>query len=86
MGTFDFWDHTLQKGNDIEYSLVMGALVAGAVFCLAAIVMRNVSSVSCLFSSSMTSARHRPPELRALFRGALTFREKFGYTTPVGLG
>ena len=33
--TFDYWDHTLQTGNDIEYSLVVVALVAGAVFGMA---------------------------------------------------
>jgi len=32
---FDYWDHTLQTGNDIEYSLVVLALVAGAAFGLA---------------------------------------------------
>lgn len=44
--TFDFWDHTLQTGSDIEYSLVILALVAGAGFGIvhvAAIVMRAVS-------------------------------------------
>ena len=25
--TFDFWDHTLQTGSDIEYSVVIVALV-----------------------------------------------------------
>jgi len=55
--TFDFWDHTLQKGNDIEYSLVVVALVAGAVFGLAAIVMRAASPTSCLLSSLTVSSR-----------------------------
>ena len=41
-----FWDHTLQMGNDIEYSLVILALIAGVGFGivhLAAFVMRAVS-------------------------------------------
>jgi hypothetical protein len=25
--TFDFWDHTLQTGSDIEYSVIIVALV-----------------------------------------------------------
>jgi hypothetical protein len=29
--TFDFWDHTLQTGNDIEYSLVIVVLIVGAL-------------------------------------------------------
>src|SRR3979490_3426667 len=52
--TFDFWDHTLQTGNDIEYSLVIVALVAGAGFGLAQVagmVMRTVSLTSCLRAS-----------------------------------
>jgi hypothetical protein len=32
---FDYWDQTVQTGNDIEYSLVVLALVAGAAFGLA---------------------------------------------------
>ncbi len=61
--TFDFWDHTLQTGNDIEYSLVMVALVAGAGFGLAhvaAIVMRTVSLTSCLLSSFVASSSCAP--------------------------
>lgn len=52
--TFDFWDHTLQTGNDIEYSLVILALVAGVAFGIvhvAAIVMRAVSLTHCLLLS-----------------------------------
>jgi hypothetical protein len=61
--TFDFWDHTLQTGNDIEYSLVMVALVAGAGFGLAyvaAVVMRTVSLTSCLLSSFVSSSSCTP--------------------------
>jgi hypothetical protein len=44
---FDYWDHTLQTGNDVEYSLVVLALVAGAALGLArvaAIAAFNISS------------------------------------------
>src|SRR5258707_6243119 len=64
--TFDFWDHTLQTGSDIEYSVVIVALVAGAVFGLAhaaAIVMRPVSLMSCLSSSFVPSSFCAPPPL-----------------------
>jgi len=62
--TFDFWDHTLETGNDIEYSLVMVALVAGAGFGLAQVagmVMRTVSLTSCLLSSFVASCSCAPP-------------------------
>jgi hypothetical protein len=51
--TFDFWDHTLQTGNDIEYSLVIVVLIVGAGFGLArvaAVVMRTLSLMSRLLS------------------------------------
>jgi hypothetical protein len=46
---FDHWDNTFQTGNDIEYSTVIVALIAGAVIGfahVAAIVLRTVSSTS----------------------------------------
>ena len=52
--TFDFWDHTLQTGNEIEYGLVIVALVAGAGFGLvrvAAVAMTTGFLKSCLLSS-----------------------------------
>jgi hypothetical protein len=52
--TFDFWDHTLQTGNDIEYSLVIVVLIAGAGFGLrrvAGVAMRTVSLMSRLLFS-----------------------------------
>jgi hypothetical protein len=48
---FDFWDHTLQTGKDIEYSLVIVALIVGSGFGLAhvaAVATRTVSLMSCL--------------------------------------
>jgi hypothetical protein len=62
--TFDFWDHTLQTGNDIEYSLVVVALVAGAGFGLAqaaVVVMRTVSLMSRLLSSLVASSSSCAP-------------------------
>jgi hypothetical protein len=62
--TFDFWDHTLQTGNDIEYSLVMVALIAGAGFWVAhvaAVTTRTVSLISCLLSSFVASISCAPP-------------------------
>jgi hypothetical protein len=62
--TFDFWDHTLQTGNDIEYSLVIVVLIVGAGFGLthvAAVATRTVSLMSCLLSSSGGSYSFAPP-------------------------
>jgi len=64
--TFDFWDHTLQTGNDIEYSLVTLALVAGAGFGIVhaiAIVMRAVSLTHCLLLSVDPSLSCAPPSV-----------------------
>jgi len=61
---FDFWDHTLQTGNDIEYSLVVVALVAGAGFGLAhalAVLMPTVSLTGCLLSFVVSSSCTPPP-------------------------
>ena len=58
--TFDFWDNTLQTGNDVEYSLVAVALVAGASFGAAhvvAIVMRTASRTSWLLSPFIRPSR-----------------------------
>jgi hypothetical protein len=46
---FDHWDNTFQTGNDIEYSTVIVALIAGAVIGfthVAAVVLRTVSATS----------------------------------------
>jgi hypothetical protein len=56
--TFDFWDQTLQTGNDIEYSLVIVVLIVGAGFGLthvAAVALRTVCLVSCRLSSLVGS-------------------------------
>jgi hypothetical protein len=67
--TFDFWDRTLQTDSDIEYSVVIVALVAGADFGLAhaaATVMRTVSLMSCLSCSFVPSPFAYPRRSQAL--------------------
>jgi hypothetical protein len=49
---FDHWDNTFQTGNDVEYSTVIVALIAGAVIGFAhfaATVLRTVSATSWLW-------------------------------------
>jgi hypothetical protein len=61
--TFDFWDQTLQTGNDIEYSLVMVALIAGAGFGLtqvAAVARRTLSLASYVLSTFNASCSCAP--------------------------
>jgi len=62
--TFDFWEHTLQTGNDLEYSLVIVVLIAGAGFGLtgvAAVAMRTVTLMSRLLSSLSAFCSWAPP-------------------------
>ena len=64
--TFDFWDHTLQTGNDIEYSLVIVVLIVGAGFGLthvAAVATRTVSLMSSLFPSLGGFCSWAPPTI-----------------------
>jgi hypothetical protein len=37
---FDHWDHTLQTGQDTEYTLVLLALCVGMVYTLARLIVR----------------------------------------------
>lgn len=46
---FDHWDHTLQTGNDIDYSTVIVALIAGAVLGLAHVAARLMRAASVTF-------------------------------------
>jgi len=72
---FDHWDNTPLTGNDIEYSTVIVALIAGAVFAIAhvaAIALRAISAKFChLFSLIVclpfspnrdVSISHSPPQ------------------------
>jgi hypothetical protein len=39
--TFDTWDHTIQTGNDTEYTLVVLALCVGVVYSLARFILKS---------------------------------------------
>jgi len=39
--TFDTWDHTIQTGNDTEYTLVVLALCVGAAYSFARFVFKS---------------------------------------------
>ena len=46
---FDYWDHTLQTGNETEYTLVLLALCVGVVYTLARLIVTltpRLSSIS----------------------------------------
>ena len=62
--TFDTWDHTIQTGNDTEYTLVLLALCVGAVYSFARFIFKSAllgfvaKSVfaSCLQKSFLSAA------------------------------
>jgi hypothetical protein len=39
--TFDTWDHTIQTGNDTEYSLVILALCVGVAYSFARFILKS---------------------------------------------
>jgi hypothetical protein len=39
---FDHWDHTMQSGNDTEYTLVVVALCAGVAYSFARFIFKSV--------------------------------------------
>ena len=39
---FDHWDHTIQTGSDTEYTLVILALCAGAVYSFPRLIFKSV--------------------------------------------
>jgi hypothetical protein len=49
---FDQWDHTLQTGNDSEYTLVILALCVGAAF-----LMKFVTTLNNLPDAPLEAAR-----------------------------
>ncbi len=71
--TFDFWDHTLQTGNDIEYSLVIVVLIVGASFGLTHVVAVAMRTVSMSFLLS---------PLRASYSWASLPAPSTGYSPP----
>jgi len=58
---FDHWDHTLQTGNDTEYTLVLLALCVGMVSALARLIVilscnsspTIVTSIACNLNGSL---------------------------------
>ncbi len=46
--TFDHWDHTIQTGQDTEYTLVLLALCVGTVYALARLIVRLSSGLSSI--------------------------------------
>jgi hypothetical protein len=58
---FDHWDHTLQTGNDTEYTLVLLALCVGMVCALARLIVifppnsssAIVTSIACNLNGSL---------------------------------
>jgi Ca2+/Na+ antiporter len=49
---FDHWDHTLQTGNDMEYTLVVLALCIGIVFALVRLTVALFSNFLVTSASS----------------------------------
>jgi hypothetical protein len=43
---FDTWDHTIQTGNDTEYTVVLLALCVGVVYSLARLIVMVSRSLS----------------------------------------
>jgi ACR3 family arsenite efflux pump ArsB len=50
---FDRWDHTLQTGNDTEYTLVLLALCVGMVCALARLIVTLFRSSSSAIDTSI---------------------------------
>jgi hypothetical protein len=44
--TLDYWDHTLQTGNDTEYAFLILGLCAGASYAVARAALRIIASLS----------------------------------------
>src|SRR6202011_5383299 len=62
--TFDTWDHTIQTGNDTEYTLVVVALCVGVAYSFARFIFQsallgfvaNSVSASCVQKSFFSAA------------------------------
>jgi hypothetical protein len=62
--TFDTWDHTIQTGNDTEYTLVILALCVGVAYSFARFILKSVLlgfvaksvSASCVQKSLLSAA------------------------------
>jgi hypothetical protein len=49
--TFDNWDHTIQTGNDTEYTLVVLALCVGVAYSFARFILKRV--IPSLFAKNV---------------------------------
>jgi len=58
MELFDYWDHTIQTGNDTEYTLVVLALCIGIVFAVVRLAITILSNLAVF------SAGSRPPSVQ----------------------
>src|SRR5258708_33328437 len=66
---FDHWDHTLQTGNDTEYTVVLLALCVGMVCALARLIVifppnsssAIATSIACNLNGSLLSMIHTIP-------------------------
>jgi len=54
--TIDSWDHTLETGNDTEYTLVVLALCIGTVFTLARLIITLSANFSVSSANSMVQS------------------------------
>lgn len=57
---FDTWDHSFQTGNDIEYSVVLLALVTGAVLALAHLATTVIRASASVHVSPSVTAGAQP--------------------------
>ena len=61
---FDYWDHTIQTGNDTEYALVVSALCIGIVFTLARLAVAILSNFAVFSAgSTLPSIQNARPSL-----------------------
>ena len=60
---FDHWDHTLQTGNDTEYTLVLLALCVGMVCALARLIVTLSRSSSSAIDTSIACNLNSSPLL-----------------------
>ncbi len=62
--TFDNWDHTIQTGNDTEYTLVILALCVGVAYSFARFIFKSAPLgivAKSVFASCVKKAFFSPP-------------------------
>lgn len=62
----DRWDHTLQTGNDIDYTAVVIAVAAGAILTSIGLAFRFFSKSKCTDFRPTLRAGSLPPVLSAV--------------------